>query len=101
MVMAPVEDVARIEDADVKLACKPGFCRMQRHCPIMATWDDHDYGVNDAGNEFELREASQQAFLDLWGLGPTGPIRDQEGVYNARVFEQDGRTVQIIMLDTR
>ncbi|MEO1279495.1 MAG: alkaline phosphatase D family protein, partial [Planctomycetota bacterium] len=101
MVMAPVEDVERIEEAYAELARKPGFRRMRRHCPIMATWDDHDYGANDAGNEFELREESQQAFLDFWGFGPSAPIREQEGIYNARVFEHSGRTIQVIMLDTR
>jgi alkaline phosphatase D len=29
----------------------------------MATWDDHDYGENDAGKEFYLREESQAAVL--------------------------------------
>ncbi len=101
IVMAPVEDVARIEEAYAELGRQPGFRRMQRHCPIMATWDDHDYGANDAGNDYVLREQSQQAFLDFWGFRDNAPIRDQQGIYHARVFERDGRRVQVIMLDTR
>ena len=101
MVMAPVEDASRIREAYEELGAKPGFRRMQRQCPIMATWDDHDYGANDAGNDFALREESQQIFLDFWGFPTSSPIREQEGIYHARVFERDGRRVQIIMLDTR
>lgn len=101
MVMAPVEDPSRIREAYEELGAKPGFRRMQRHCTIMATWDDHDYGANDAGNEYALREESQQIFLDFWGFPASAPIREQEGIYHARVFERDGRRIQVIMLDTR
>ncbi|MEM7621924.1 MAG: alkaline phosphatase D family protein, partial [Planctomycetota bacterium] len=64
--------------------------------------DDHDYGANDAGNDFALREESQRAFLDFYGFRENDPIREQEGIYHARAFTgPDGQRVQVIMLDTR
>ena len=36
-------------------------------CRLLATWDDHDYGVNDGGREYPQREASQRVFLDFFG----------------------------------
>lgn len=30
--------------------------------PIMAGWDDHDYGFNDAGNDYVCKEQSQVRF---------------------------------------
>jgi len=102
MVMEPVEDPERIREAYAELAAKPGFRRMRRACPIMATWDDHDYGANDGGREFALRDESQDIFLDFFGFRDSAPIRDQEGIYHARFFEgPGGERVQVIMLDTR
>ena len=37
-----------------------------------ATWDDHDYGRNDAGADFASRDASQAAFLMLSGVSKSG-----------------------------
>jgi alkaline phosphatase D len=74
---------------------------MQRQCPIMATWDDHDYGANDAGNDFYLRKESQTAFLDFYGFGDNSRTRQQEGIYHSQMFGPAGRRVQVIMLDTR
>lgn len=100
-IMAPVRNIERIEEAYADLAAIPGFQRMRRHAPMMATWDDHDYGANDAGAEYFLKEQSQKAFLDFFGFPENHPIRQQEGIYNARTFGQQGQRVQVIMLDTR
>ena len=32
---------------------------------VLATWDDHDYGKNDAGTEYPKKNESQQLFLDF------------------------------------
>src|SRR5688500_4138818 len=42
-------DVLRAKYA--KLAAIPTFARLRKSCEVMATWDDHDYGTNDAGAE--------------------------------------------------
>lgn len=84
------------------LGSVPGFRRMRESAvPIMATWDDHDYGEDDAGSEFPAKEISQQVFLDFFGEPLSSPRRTREGIYNARIFGEEGRRVQVIALDTR
>ena len=34
------------------LAEMPGFAKLRQTTPLFATWDDHDYGTNDAGAGF-------------------------------------------------
>ena len=46
-----------------KLGATPAFQRLRDVVPIYATWDDHDYGLNDGGKEFTLKDVSQQVFL--------------------------------------
>ena len=68
---------------------------------ILGTWDDHDYGLNDGGEEYPYKRASQQLLLDFLGTAKDAPERFRDGVYNSRVINFDGNKVKIIVLDTR
>ena len=96
---SPDMDVLRAKYA--LLNEQPGFRKLQQVCPVVATWDDHDYGKDDAGAEFEMRRESQQVFLDFLGVEKDDPRRTQEGVYWSKVYGPAGRRVQIILLDAR
>ena len=69
--------------------------------PIMGTWDDHDYGHNDAGGEWENKVAAQKAFHDFYETPADSPRRKQKGVYHADIFGPEGKRVQVILLDGR
>lgn len=84
-----------------KLATLPGWQRLAKTCPMLATWDDHDYGKNDAGVEYPHKDESQQIFLDFCGVPKDSPRRTQKGVYNSKVIGPDGKRVQVILLDMR
>src|SRR5438094_6137873 len=43
------EDMAVMKKKYDQLAAIPGWQKLKKTCPILATWDDHDYGVNDGG----------------------------------------------------
>jgi alkaline phosphatase D len=83
------------------LAAHPGYQKLLKTCPLLATWDDHDYGANDAGADFPAKDESQQLFLDFFGIPRDSPRRTQKGVYNSAVFGPFDRRVQVILLDTR
>lgn len=83
------------------LAKLPAWQRLRGTCPLLATWDDHDYGKNDAGVEWHLKDESQAIFLDFFGVPPDSPRRKQKGVYNAATFGPEGQRVQVILLDER
>ena len=84
-----------------RLAAMPGYQAAQVACPILATWDDHDYGVDDGGGEYPKKVESQQVFLDFFGDPEDSPRRKRQGVYDAEVFGPPGKRVQVILLDTR
>jgi len=83
------------------LAANPGFAAIRNTVPIIAVWDDHDYGGNDAGREYPMRRASQDVFLDFFGVPADAAVRRQEGIYRAVTAGPPGRRVQFICLDTR
>lgn len=46
-----------------KLSCKTEFQNLLNSCKVIATWDDHDYGVNDGGVEYPMKVESKNIFL--------------------------------------
>ena len=79
----------------------PGYRKLQATCSIEGIWDDHDYGRNDAGSEFEWKKESQQLMLDFLGEPIDSPRREQSGIYKARFFGPEGKQVCLILLDVR
>jgi alkaline phosphatase D len=84
-----------------QLGALPGYQQLKALCPILATWDDHDYGLNDSGADFPSKEGSRQNFLDFFEVPADSPRRAREGIYDAQVFGPEGRRVQVILLDLR
>lgn len=84
-----------------ELAAQPGFVQLRAGTPLAATWDDHDFGEDDAGGDYPQKEASRQIFLDFWGEPADSPRRARDGVYASYVFGPPGQRVQLIVLDLR
>jgi len=92
---------ARIGRAYAELAQQPGFAALRASVPVYATWDDHDYGANDAGAEYPHKEASRQFFMDFFAVPADSAMRERAGVYDAHWLEHQGQRIQLILLDTR
>lgn len=80
---------------------QPEYQKLLKSTKIFATWDDHDYGLNDGGAEFHFKKESQQLFLDFLGATKDDPRRKQEGVYYSKDIVANQGTVKILVLDTR
>lgn len=100
-VYADSADPAAIRACYDKLAAVPAFAQLRNNCPIVATWDDHDYGKNDAGVEWEGKDAAKEAFMDFFHTPEDSPLRSRGGVYDSHVFGPAGKQLQVILLDTR
>lgn len=100
-VYADTQDMEVLRAKYQELASEPGFQQLRRTCPILATWDDHDYALNDAGGDYPKKRESQSVFLDFFGVPQDSPRRRQDGVYSSEIIGPPGRRVQIVMLDTR
>lgn len=74
----------------------PGLDSLARSTAMAATWDDHDYGLNDAVGEIRNRNRSRKAFLEYHAMGEVGDARGG-GIYT-RI--QRG-LVDVFLLDTR
>ena len=80
-------------------ASHPEFRDFRARFPMMATWDDHDFGLNDAGASFPFRRWGEALFESFWGSSDA--VRARPGVYDSTITGPEGRRVQVILLDTR
>ncbi|GAQ83664.1 alkaline phosphatase D [Klebsormidium nitens] len=80
---------------------QPGYVQLKQRTHVVGTWDDHDYGLNDAGKEFEGKADSMRLMLDFIGEPKDSPRRKQDGVYAAYTYGPPGRRVKVFLLDTR
>ncbi|MES3037517.1 MAG: alkaline phosphatase D family protein [Bdellovibrionota bacterium] len=115
-----------ISEQYIKLDQIPEYRELREDVPMMAIWDDHDYGMNDGGRENPEKEIAKRDFLNYWGYvkdsialgqGPLyhakmigGPIYQRiekvrrgrkRKARKARIVSKPGSSVQVIMLDTR
>jgi alkaline phosphatase D len=63
--------------------------------PHYAMWDDHDYGPNDIGSHYTLKETSKKVFDSYWANPSSG--HNGEGVYTQIGYGD----VDIFMCDDR
>ena len=90
-----------LTEAYAKAAMIPGQQALRARVPVLAVWDDHDYGGNDAGGDFPHREEAKALFLDYWQIAADDRRRSREGIYFAQTFGPPGMRLQVILLDTR
>jgi len=80
---------------------KQNFKKLDLNIPIEAIWDDNDYGLGDGGKEYRLKEKSKDLFLDFWNILKDDPRRKRSGLYHEIIKEYKGKSIQILILDTR
>lgn len=63
--------------------------------PQYAIWDDHDYGPNDSGKNFILKETSRDVFMKYWSNPSYG--MNEQGIYTKVTWND----IDLFMLDSR
>ncbi len=79
----------------------PGYQLLLKTCPILGTWDDHDYGQNDAGKNYAKKKESKEEFMRFFDISADDPIRTHEGIYSSHTYGPKGKRVKVILLDVR
>lgn len=100
-VYADTSDMKEMRAEYQALLDEPKFAAFSAKTPILATWDDHDYGMNDAGAEFPAKEGAKVEFMRAFGIADDHPMNNRGGIYHSVMFVDGGKCVQVLMLDTR
>ena len=92
-------DIPTLTASYRKLSARQEFDRFRRSVPMMTTWDDHDFGANDAGGSFAFKEHAEDVYESYWGS--SNEVKSRPGVYESRIVGPAGKRVQFIILDSR
>jgi alkaline phosphatase D len=79
----------------------PDYQKMMKAFPIIGTWDDHDYGVNDGGKFYSKKKESKEELLNFLDVPADAEVRKHEGVYQSFVYGKGKQKIKIILLDQR
>jgi alkaline phosphatase D len=101
IIYSDTEDMAYLEQNYLKQKNNVDYMNFIKNLDVLATWDDHDYGVNDGGTEYPKKAEAQQLFLDFFDVPKHDERRTQEGVYFAKDYKIGAKSIKIILLDTR
>lgn len=72
-----------------------------RGTKIVGTWDDHDYGKNNAGKELKSKKVSRDLLFNFLDVDKSHSAWKREGAYIAHDLVKEGIKVKVILLDSR
>ncbi|MCV6630239.1 MAG: alkaline phosphatase family protein [Flavobacteriaceae bacterium] len=101
VIYADTENMNKMQQMYQDQLADPGYANMIKNIPVIGTWDDHDYGLNDGGEEYPKRVEAQQLFHDFIGIDKSDAYRQIPGVYTAYDIAHPKGKVSIYVLDTR
>ncbi len=84
-----------------QLGNKESYRNLKKRIPIIATWDDHDYGWNDIGKSYPYKEESKEIFLDFFDEPKSSSRRNHKGIYHSYTYDYGAHKLQVILLDGR
>ncbi len=95
------EDEEVMREKYRQLNAQPDYAAFKEQVPVLATWDDHDYGRNDAGRDFTFKESSARLFFEAFDFPQDHEARKSPGIYHSKILGPTGKRLQLIFLDTR
>lgn len=101
VIYTDTEDMSLMSQNYQRQKEKPDYVNFSKNIEILATWDDHDYGLNDGGAEYPKKTEAQQLFLDFIDVDKNNERRQQEGVYYVKDYTINNNSIKIILLDSR
>ena len=80
---------------------RPSYQKLIKSMDIYGIWDDHDFGVNDGGKEYPMKDESKILMLDFLDVPANATVRNQKGAYQSYTISDKGLNIKLILLDTR
>ncbi|RYH21604.1 alkaline phosphatase family protein [archaeon] len=106
-VYAKGHSINKLHKAFQELLASSNYQQLVQKAVVDGVWDDHDYGVNDAGADAghsDERQSEYLAFLQGSGYKQIGDLIHQEGLYHSLdipISSNSRRHIKVLFLDTR
>ncbi|MAO08149.1 MAG: alkaline phosphatase [Alteromonas sp.] len=100
-IYADTDDMEKMKNDYDKVLSNSSYQKLVESIPVLGTWDDHDFGKNDAGVHWEKKDEAQQLFWNFMQVPEEDSLRQQKGVYHSKTLNSTKGSIKVILLDTR
>ena len=91
-----------VEEQYALLGANPLFQSIRAQTPILATWDDHDFGKDNGDGSYINKDHSREQFLQFFRGPQALPSVFDPAIYSSQTIENtSGLKAHTILLDTR
>ncbi|MEQ6166327.1 alkaline phosphatase D family protein [Ekhidna sp. MALMAid0563] len=90
----------RRKDYDLQKS-HPDYKLLLKQTEVIGIWDDHDFGVNDGGKEYPMKDESKEELFRFLDVPDDHPARARKGAYQSYTYASKQGAVKIILLDAR
>lgn len=80
---------------------QPDFKKLDSSTTLFATWDDHDFGRNDAGKWYPYKKESKEIFMEFFKEPANSERRKHAGIYKTEYIRAGEKTIQVLLMDVR
>lgn len=101
IIYADTYDMSFMQKNYDQMKYEADYLDFKSRVPVLGTWDDHDYGLNDGGEHYKQKDSVQQLFLDFFDVPQDSPRRSQKGIYFSKEYKVNKSSIKVIVLDTR
>ena len=95
------DDMDTLQSKYNRLGAKDEYKKLESTTKIFATWDDHDFGRNDAGKWYPYKNESKEIFMKFFKEPAESERRKHNGIYKTEYLKSGNKTIQVILLDVR
>jgi alkaline phosphatase D len=80
------------------LKSKPSYQNLLQSTTVYGTWDDHDYGLNNAGRDYQHKDRSRADLFAFLNVPKDSPAYQRNGAYQSYDLSPK---IKLILLDNR
>jgi alkaline phosphatase D len=77
------------------------YAKVRSTIDIYGIWDDHDYGKNNAGQEYKMKRESRDLLFEFIELPKSNGAWNREGAYQSHTIHTEDIAVKLLLIDSR
>jgi len=79
----------------------PNYKKLRESTQVIGIWDDHDYGLNNAGKGFPFKNITRKLWLDFIDEPQDSQRRTRNGGIYESYYLGDSTKIKVILIDNR
>ncbi len=77
------------------------YSAFRANCPIIGTWDDHDFASDNKDGRFPDKVESKKQVINFLDISKDTGILEHSGIYQSYSFGPVGQRTKVVLLDLR